>query len=145
MAEAAAPAPGRFAPSDVTVMLVVADVAASRDWYVGCLDAELVGEYGGTSVVLQLHGTWLLLVTGGGPDAGKPSVHLDTPADPDRVAAQVIFRVADCVADHALLAGRGVEFLAPPHERGTETRAFFRDPDGHLFEISSLEGGGTAA
>jgi catechol 2,3-dioxygenase-like lactoylglutathione lyase family enzyme len=28
------------------------------------------------------------------------------------------------------------EFLAPPVVNGAETRAFFRDPDGHLFEIS---------
>ena len=27
-------------------------------------------------------------------------------------------------------------FLTPPVTSGAETRAFFRDPDGHLFEIS---------
>lgn len=135
----------RFEPSAVTTMLVVGDVEASRDWYLRCLDATLVAEYGGTSVVLDLHGTWLLLVTGGGPDPGKPSVTLAPPGDPDTVASQLVFRVDDCVTTHAMLAERGVEFLAEPDVRGSETRAFFRDPDGHLFEISSLEGGGTAA
>lgn len=134
----------RFEASALTHMLVVSDAQRSRDWYVDCLDAEVFGEYGGTSVVLELLGNWLLLVTGGGPDEGKPTVQLDVPADPDRVSSQMIFRVADCRATHALLVSRGVEFLAPPDERGSETRAFFRDPDGHLYEISSLADGGTA-
>jgi catechol 2,3-dioxygenase-like lactoylglutathione lyase family enzyme len=128
----------RFEASALTHMLVVADAQASRDWYVHVLDATVYGEYGGTSVVLQLLGNWLLLVTGGGPDAGKPTVVLDRPDDPDRVSAQIIFRVDDCIGLHRLLIARGAEFLAPPHVREGETRAFFRDPDGHLFEISEL-------
>ena len=39
---------------------------------------------------------------------------------------------------HELLVRRGAEFLAEPHIRDGETRAYFRDPDGHLFEISQL-------
>ena len=128
----------RFEASALTHLLVVSDAAASRDWYVRVLDAEVTGEYGGTSVVLDLLGNWMLLVTGGGPDEGKPTVTLDVPADPDRVAAQIIFRVADCQGLYELLSSRGAEFLAPPHVREGETRAFFRDPDGHLFEISEL-------
>lgn len=50
----------------------------------------------------------------------------------------IIFRVDDCHATYELLLGRGAEFLASPVERPGETRAFFRDPDGHLFEISEL-------
>ena len=128
----------RFRASALTHMLVVSDAAASRDWYVRVLDAEVTGEYGGTSVVLDLMGNWMLLVTGGGPDAGKPKVELDVPSDPDRVAAQIIFRVDDCHGLYELLSDRGAEFLAPPDVREGETRAFFRDPDGHLFEISEL-------
>lgn len=128
----------RFEASAVTRMLVVTDIEASRDWYVRVLDAEVTGEYGGTSVVLDLHGTWVLLVTGGGPDAGKPTVTLEPPDDPDRVSAQLIFRVDDCRSLFELLAARGADVLAPPHVRDGETRAFFRDPDGHLFEISEL-------
>lgn len=132
----------RFEASALTHMLVVEDAAASRDWYVGSLDATVVGEYGGTSVVLDLLGSWLLLVTGGGPDAGKPTVSLTPPVDVDRVSAQLVFRVEDCRTTYDLLTSRGVDFLAPPHDRGSETRAFFRDPDGHLFEISALTGDG---
>jgi catechol 2,3-dioxygenase-like lactoylglutathione lyase family enzyme len=128
----------RFEASALTVMLVVSDAGRSRDWYVRVLDAEVYGEYGGTSVVLDVLGNWILLVTGGGPDAGKPNVTLDVPKSPNTVSAQIIFRVGDCEAMHRLLSKRGAEFLAPPHVRDGETRAFFRDPDGHLFEISEL-------
>jgi len=44
--------------------------------------------------------------------------------------------VADCRAVYTQLVERGAEFLAPPVEYPWEIRAFFRDPDGHLFEIS---------
>lgn len=128
----------RFEASALTHMLVVSDIDVSRDWYVNVLEADVYGEYGGTSVVLDLDGTWLLLVTGGGPDEGKPTVFLEPPSDVDRVSVQMIFRVQDCFALYELLRGRGAEFLAPPHARTGETRAFFRDPDGHLFEISEL-------
>ncbi len=128
----------RFEAQAVTHMLVVSDATASRDWYLRVLDARLYGEYGGTSVVLDLLGSWLLLVTGGGPTPDKPGVTLDVPADPNRVSGQLIFRVDDCRATYELLRGRGAEFVAPPVDRGGEIRAFFRDPDGHLFEISEL-------
>jgi catechol 2,3-dioxygenase-like lactoylglutathione lyase family enzyme len=128
----------RFTASAVTHMLVVSDVDVSRDWYVRVLDAEVYREYGGTSVVLQLLGTWLLLVTGGGPTPDKPTVTMAPPADPDIAAVQTIFRVDDCQGLYELLRARGAEFLTPPVAREGETRAFFRDPDGHLFEISEL-------
>ncbi len=128
----------RFHAEALTHMLVVDDAALSRDWYVRVLDAAVYGEYGGTSVVLELLGNWLLLVTGGGPGPDKPTITLAAPADPDQVSGQIIFRVADCHQTYELLAGRGAEFLSPPLDRGGEIRAFFRDPDGHLFEISQL-------
>jgi catechol 2,3-dioxygenase-like lactoylglutathione lyase family enzyme len=46
----------------VTHILVVADPAVARDFWVDVLGAELYREYGGTSVVLKFAGTWLLLV-----------------------------------------------------------------------------------
>lgn len=127
-----------FGASALTHMLVVTDAEASRDWYVRVLEASVHGEYGGTSVVLELMGNWLLLVTGGGPGPDKPTVTLAPPDDPDRVSGQIIFRVDDCRRAYELLRARGAEFLAPPLDRGGEIRAFFRDPDGHLFEISEL-------
>ncbi|MDJ0952717.1 MAG: VOC family protein [Acidimicrobiia bacterium] len=128
----------RFDAKALTHMLVVADAAASRDWYVDVLDASVYGEYGGTSVVLDLMGNWLLLVTGGEPSPDKPTVTLAVPDDRDRVSSQIIFRVEDCQRTFELLSSRGAQFLTPPLDRGGEIRAFFRDPDGHLFEISQL-------
>jgi len=58
------------------------------------------------------------------------------PADPDRATAELIVAVPDCRAAHAELAARAAEFLADPVEYPWEIQAFFRDPDGHLFEIS---------
>lgn len=126
-----------FAASALTHLLVVADTEVSRDWYVKVLDASIYGQYG-TSVVLELLGNWLLLVAGGDPTDDKPTVTFAPPTDPDRVSTQMIFRVDDCRATYNLLRGRGATFLAEPVDRGGEIRAFFRDPDGHLFEISQL-------
>lgn len=128
----------RLEAKALTHMLVVADAATSRDWYVRVLDASVYGEYGGTSVVLDLQGSWLLLVTGGAPTPDKPTVTLTVPDDPDRISGQIILRVDDCRRTYELLRSRGAEFLNPPVDRGGEIRAFFRDPDGHLFEISQL-------
>jgi catechol 2,3-dioxygenase-like lactoylglutathione lyase family enzyme len=126
----------------LTHILVVADVDRSRRWYADVLGAEPYREYGGDSAVLSFNGAWLLLVTGGGPTDDKPSVTLAPPVDPDHVAHLFTIRVPDCRAAYAALRGRGAEFLTPPVDQGAETRCFFRDPDGHLFEISEYRGGG---
>jgi len=122
--------------TDLTRLLVVADLARSVAWYRDVLGAEIIGEYGGTSAVVRFVGSWLLLVTGGGPTADKPTVTMAPPAEPDRSSAELIVAVPDCRAAHAELTGRGARFLAEPVEYAWEIRAFFRDPDGHLFEIS---------
>jgi predicted enzyme related to lactoylglutathione lyase len=56
------------------------------------------------------------------------------------VSAEMIFGVPDCRAAYEQLRSRGAEFLTPPVEYDWEIRAFFRDPDGHLFEISEPRG-----
>jgi catechol 2,3-dioxygenase-like lactoylglutathione lyase family enzyme len=122
--------------TDLTRLLVVSDPARSLAWYRDVLGAEVVGEYGGTSVVLRFVGCWLLLVSGGGPTADKPTVTMAAPADGDTASAELIVAVPDCRAAHAELVARGAVFLAEPFEYPWEIRAFFRDPDGHLFEIS---------
>jgi catechol 2,3-dioxygenase-like lactoylglutathione lyase family enzyme len=130
--------PGDF-PADgteLTHILVVADVVRSRKWYTTVLGAELYREYGGDSAVLRFGGAWLLLVTGGAPTPDKPTVALEPPRDPDRVDHLFTIRVEDCAAAYETLRSRGAEFLTPPRTHGAETRAFLRDPDGHLFEIS---------
>jgi len=131
-------------PSDgmtLTHLLVVADLARATAWYRDVLGAELVGEYGGTSAVFRFVDSWLLVVTGGGPTDDKPTVTFAPPTDPDRVAGELIVGVPDCWAAYEALRGRGAQFLAPPVEYAWEVRAFFRDPDGHLFEISERRRG----
>jgi len=132
------PGPG----TEITHLLVVSDVDRSTRWYTDVLGATLHRAYGGTSVVLSLLGQWLLLVTGGEPTADKPTVTFAPPPDPDTASAEMIFGVADCRAVYAQLVERGAEFLAPPVEYSWEIRAFFRDPDGHLFEISEARNQG---
>jgi catechol 2,3-dioxygenase-like lactoylglutathione lyase family enzyme len=129
-------------PSDgmaLTHILVVADIARARTFYRDVLGATVYREYGGTSCVLQAFGTWLLLVTGGGPTPDKPTVIFEQPADSDRVSHSMTIRVPDARASHATLVGRGAVFLAPLQESEWEIRGFFRDPDGHLIEISEAK------
>jgi catechol 2,3-dioxygenase-like lactoylglutathione lyase family enzyme len=127
--------------TELTHILVVADFERSSRWYTDVLGAELYREYGGTSAVLTFNRAWLLLVTGGAPTPDKPTVTLAAPADPDRLDHLFTIRVDDCLATYELLRERGANFLTPPVTSGSETRAFFRDPDGHLFEISEYRSG----
>lgn len=124
----------------MTHIVVVADIDASRSFYRDVLGAEIHREYGGTSIVLRFAESWLLLVTGGGPTDDKPDVTMAPPADPDRVSHAMTIRVPNCRAAHRTLSARGARFLTPPHDWGMEVRCFFRDPDGHLFEISEAVG-----
>ena len=127
---------------ELTHILVVADVTRARSFYRDVLGAEVYREYGGTSCVLRAFGTWLLLVTGGGPTDDKPTVTFAAPVDPDRVSHSMTIRVADCHDAYRTLVARGARFLTPPVESEWEVRAFFRDPDGHLIEISEARSAG---
>jgi len=129
---------GDFPTSDVEVthLFVVSDMEQSRTFYRDVLGASVYREYGGSSCVLQFQGSWLLLVTGGGPTKDKPTVTFEPPSDPDRVSSELTFRVLDCRGAYETLRARGATFLTPPVEYEWEVRAFFRDPDGHLLEIS---------
>ena len=120
----------------LTVLLVVADVGEAVRFYRDVLGASLYREYGGTSAVFSFAGTWILLVTGGEPTRDKPDVTFAPPADPRLVDHEFTIRVPDCQAAYDTLSARGAVFLTPPVDWGGEVRAFFRDPDGHLIEIS---------
>ena len=122
---------------ELTHILVSADPERSRDFYVDVLGAELYRQYG-SSVVLRFMGNWLLVVEGGGPTEDKPTVTFAPPSDPDTVSHSFTIRVPDCRAAYETLMARGADFLAPPVDHGYETRCFFRDPDGHLFELSQV-------
>ena len=127
---------------ELTHLLVVSDVERATAFYRDTLGAELYREYGGTSAVLRFLGTWLLLVTGGGPTGDKPGVSFAPPAGPGRVSHEMTIRVPDCRAAYETLRSRGAEFLTPPVEYEWEVRCFFRDPDGHLLEISEARSTG---
>ena len=124
------------ADTAITHILIASDIGRSKAWYLDVLGATLYREYGGTSVVLSFAGAWLLLTTGGPPTDDKPGVTLAAPEDPGRLDHLFTIRVDDCRAVYEALRERGATFLMPPVTSGAETRAFFRDPDGHLFEIS---------
>jgi catechol 2,3-dioxygenase-like lactoylglutathione lyase family enzyme len=121
---------------ELTHILVVSNMEKSKQFYTKVLGAELYREYGGTSCVLSFQGSWLLLVTGGGPTKDKPEVAFSPPETADTVSHSMTIRVPDCRKAYAILKERGAEFLTPPVDWGAEVRCFFRDPDGHLFEIS---------
>jgi catechol 2,3-dioxygenase-like lactoylglutathione lyase family enzyme len=123
---------------ELTHILVVRDLERSVAFYRDVLGAEPYREYGGTSAVFRFLGNWLLLVTGGGPTKDKPTVTFAAPEHPDMVGHAFTIRVPDCWAAFETLKDRGAEFLTEPVRWDHETRAFFRDPDGHLFEISAI-------
>jgi catechol 2,3-dioxygenase-like lactoylglutathione lyase family enzyme len=122
----------------LTHILVVSDIQRSVAWYQDVLGAELYREYGGTSAVFSFTGTWLLLVTEGDPTPDKPDVSMRASEATQSVDHSFTIRVNDCRAAYGTLRDRGAEFLTPPYDWGEEIRCFFRDPDGHLFEISQV-------
>ena len=130
-----------FEDSALTTILVVSDMSRSKTFYVDILGAKVFREYGGDSMVLEFLGNWILLVTPGGPTEDKPDTHFVPPADKDSVSHAYTIRVKDCKKSYEILKQRGAEFITPPLDRGAEIRCFFRDPDGHLFEISEYRGG----
>jgi catechol 2,3-dioxygenase-like lactoylglutathione lyase family enzyme len=124
---------------EVTVLRVVTDLEQARHFYRDVLGAEEFREYGGNSAVLRFAGTWLLLVTGGGPTPDKPTVTFAPPLASNVVSHELTIRVPDCRAAYEILKFRGAKFLTPPVENDWEIRCFFQDPDGHLLEISEAK------
>lgn len=126
-----------FEDSALTTILVVSDISKSKPFYEDILGAKIFREYGGDSLVLEFLNNWILLVTPGGPTADKPNTHFIPPKDKDSVSHAYTIRVKDCNKSYEILKSRGAEFITPPFVNSAETRCFFRDPDGHLFEISA--------
>jgi len=129
-----------FIDSTFTTILVISDMALSKEFYVDKLGAKIHRAYGGDSLVIKLLDHWLLLVTGGEPTPDKPYTHFRPPVDTSSVAHSFTIRVQNCRDSYQLLRERGVNFITPPVTRGQEVRCFFPDPDGHLFEISEYRG-----
>src|SRR5947199_10660240 len=125
--------PGTFpAPGvELTHILVVRELARSRDWYRDVLGATLTGEYGGTSAVFNFQGAWLLVVTPGGETPDKPGTAFVAPADPSKISHSITIRVPNCRAAYELLPRRGADCLTEAHETASEGRCFLTYPDGH--------------
>jgi catechol 2,3-dioxygenase-like lactoylglutathione lyase family enzyme len=124
---------------ELTHIMVVADIERAKVFYHDVLGATVYREYGGTSCVLQFQGSWLLVVTEGAPTDDKPGVSFEPPRAPASVSHAMTIRVPDCREAYEILRSRGAEFLTPPRDWGAEVRCFFRDPDGHLLEISEAK------
>ena len=129
MAEFPAPQEG----ITLTHFIVSDDVERSRRFYTDVLGGETV--YAGQPSLVALANSWIIINVGGGPTDDKPTVTLETPADPDRVSSFLNIRVADIHAVHAEWSARGAEFLTPPKQHENEIRCYIRDPDGHLIEV----------
>jgi catechol 2,3-dioxygenase-like lactoylglutathione lyase family enzyme len=128
-----------FQHAAISTILVVNDVIASKNFYTSVLGAEIFREYGGNTVVLKFLQHWLLLVSAGEPTTDKPHTCFCPPSDRYTVSHSFTIRVMDCNASYEILKQRGADFLTPPLKQGAETRCFFYDPDGHLFEISAYK------
>ena len=120
----------------ITIQFVVGNLERSRAYYRDVLGATETGEPGGAAVVLAFQGTTLVLVTGSSATPERPDVTFRPPADIGHVSLRLTIQVPDCRQAYEVLTARGAAFLAPPVEYEEEVRAFFRDPDGHLLEIS---------
>ncbi len=121
---------------ELKFLLVVSDYPRSLAFYRDVLGARAIREISDTLCLLSLGGGEIMLTVGGGPTKDKPTVTFASPGGIDRVSSELVIRVPDCLAAHEVLRSRGAEFLTPPVDWGYEVRAFFRDPDGHLLEIS---------
>ncbi len=121
---------------ELRYLLVVSDYARSLAFYRDVLGATVVRQISDVLCLLSFGGSELLLTVGGGPTQDKPTVTFAPPTDPETVSSELNIRVPDCFAAYEVLCSRGAEFLTPPVDWGYEVRAFLRDPDGHLIELT---------
>ena len=121
---------------ELRYLLVASDYARSLAFYRDVLGARVVRQISDVLCLLSFGGSELLLTVGGGPTKDKPTVTFASPTVPETVSSELNIHVPDCVAAYEVLRSRGAEFLTPPVDWGYEVRAFLRDPDGHLIELT---------
>ncbi len=121
---------------ELRYLLVASDYARSLAFYQHVLGARIVRQISDVLCLLSLGGSEFLLTVGGGPTQDKPTVTFAPPTSPNTVSSELNIRVPDCHAAYEVLRSRGAEFLTPPVDWGYEVRAFLRDPDGHLIELT---------
>jgi catechol 2,3-dioxygenase-like lactoylglutathione lyase family enzyme len=117
------------------IVLIVSDLARSRDFYTTALGMEMAADTEHAAVFRTDSGMLILLSHTRADDLlGAENV------DHEPATAARSYNVAEVEnVDEACeeLRSRGVEFFREPanHPWGIRT-AFFRDPDGHVWEIS---------
>src|ERR1700726_1622004 len=131
--------PGTEGDFFVTFFLVVSDQDRSRDFYQSVFGGKVLRDR--DPVVLEVANAHLILNAGGGPTDDKPTVTLTTPPDPNRISAFMNIRVADIQRVYKEWSAKGATFLTEPKVHAAETRAYIRDPDGHLIEVGQLTRG----
>jgi catechol 2,3-dioxygenase-like lactoylglutathione lyase family enzyme len=117
----------------LTHFIVTEDVDRSSRFYSDVLGGEIV--LAGEPTIVALANSWIIINVGGGPTDDKPNVILEPPPNPDRVSSFLNIRAADIQTTYQNWSERGAQFLTPPIDRGSETRYYLRDPDGHLIEL----------
>ena len=117
----------------LTHFIVAEDVERAAHFYTDVLGGEIV--LAGEPTIVALANGWIIINVGGGPTGDKPGVILEPPRDLDRVSRFLNIRVADIQSIYKTWSERGAQFLTPPIDRGSETRCYLRDPDGHLIEV----------
>ena len=123
--------------------LYVTDQDEALDWYTNKLGLEVCSD-----VTMEEAGMrWLTVGSPEQPDVeitlmipGPPPLSEEQGEEVKRLLAQgalngVIFQTDDCRRTYRELAGRGVEFTAPPEERFYGVDAGFRDPFGNPFRL----------
>ncbi len=121
---------------ELRYLLVASDYARSLAFYRDVLGATVVRQISDVLCLLSLGGGEFLLTVGGDPTRDKPTVTFTPPTAPDTVSSELNIHVPDCFAAYEVLRSRGAEFLTQPVDWGYEVRAFLRDPDGHLIELT---------
>lgn len=118
------------------VVLIVAELDRSLDFYVGTLGLELQHR-SGPYAQLDTGRTRLALYE---RDAMAKTLGVEKLAAPDPAAPgfELGFKVADVDTVYADLLAAGVQSAAPPTDRHWGQRtAYIRDPDRHLIELAT--------
>ena len=109
----------------VTHLLIVRDVARSRQFYSGVLGARAAWE--GPRVILRFHNSWLIL--------SEEGVSALAPRTGTAMSNALNLRVADIHETYERWRAAGAEFRTPSKEHQSEIRCYLRGPDGHLIEV----------
>ena len=115
--------------------IVSDDVERSRRFYTEVLGGRVIFSGPGGLTYVALSNCWIIINVGGGPTDDKPTVILETPADPNHVSSFLNIRVKDINAVYSEWSARGAQFLTPPKQHQYEIRCYIRDPDGYLIEV----------